>query len=352
MIKKCLNSPKRNLLQKMKFQYLFFHLILSFSLFSKTDDISSKIKKNVSEKNIAYINVSVATAWSKPNITRPVDKPSTLNPVGIKQWINQMSLSQKQQLSAEGMLETQALYGNKVIVLSRENQWVNVAVVGQFTPKSTLGYEGWMPASQLVYNEKYVQKLKNKPFVLVTAPTTYLYASSKVKNKTIEISYNTRLPLLKEKKDMYQVLTPNGEKAYIKKKHARVFTSQKSIPKPTGEEIVEEAKHFLGKPYLWSGTSGFGFDCSGFVFAIYNAHGITIARDASAQFLQGDSVEEQNLKPGDLIFLHNEKKTRIVHVGIYAGNSMMIHAPSSDKTIEITHLIDIKKNYAGARRYL
>ena len=44
---------------------------------------------------------------------------------------------------------------------------------------------------------------------------------------------------------------------------------------------------FLGIRYLWGGLSAWGYDCSGLTWAVYRVHGITIPRDADAQFAVG-----------------------------------------------------------------
>src|SRR5947207_5974379 len=57
-----------------------------------------------------------------------------------------------------------------------------------------------------------------------------------------------------------------------------------SDPKPlTIPESIELAKRFMGFPYLWGGTSSFGFDCSGFTQMLMRARGINMPRDADQQ---------------------------------------------------------------------
>lgn len=129
----------------------------------------------------------MTTLWTAPNILREVDAPSATNPVDMKKWTTSMNLKQKRQLSSDGMLETQALYGNKVTVLDEQGDWVKVAVDGQPTSRNELGYPGWMPTKQLTYSKRYEQYAK-KPFVMVTAPTTYLYHSPSLKRKALKLA--------------------------------------------------------------------------------------------------------------------------------------------------------------------
>ena len=195
------------------------------------------------EKETAYIDVAAATLWTAPNILREVDAPSATNPVDMKKWTTSMNLKQKQQLSSDGMLETQALYGNKVTVLDEQGDWVKVAVDGQPTSRNELGYPGWMPTKQLTYSKRYEQYAK-KPFVMVTAPTTYLYHSLSFKKKGIEVSYNTRLPLLAKSKSAYKVLKPNGKTAWISTKAGKIYASQKIFLYQLARSLLKVERHF------------------------------------------------------------------------------------------------------------
>ncbi len=48
----------------------------------------------------------------------------------------------------------------------------------------------------------------------------------------------------------------------------RFYRSQNDIPTPAADDLINTGKMFLGLPYIWAGTSGFGFDCSGFTHTI------------------------------------------------------------------------------------
>ena len=179
-------------------------------------------------------------------------------------------------------------------------------VHGQPTPRNEEGYPGWMPEKQLTYNQEFADKT-NEPFVLVTKPTAILYINPSEKHKSLEVSYNTRLPLLSEDTISYRVLLPNGQKAWLRKMMER-FTVLKMIFQPRRPMIpINTGKMFLGLPYIWAGTSGFGFDCSGFTHTIYKSHGITIPRDSGPQSRNGVAVDKEHLQKGDLIFFAHDR---------------------------------------------
>lgn len=103
------------------------------------------------------------------------------------------------------------------------------------------------------------------------------------------------------------------------------------------EKIVELARRFVGTPYLWGGTSPFGYDCSGFVQALYRRFGIYIPRDTREQIKIGKTIESiEELLPGDLIFFRG-------HVVMYTEDGMVIHASLKNGWIKEEKLEDIMK---------
>ena len=94
---------------------------------------------------------------------------------------------------------------------------------------------------------------------------------------------------------------------------------------PLRRAIVKATEQFLGVPYRWGGTSGFGIDCSGLVQRIFGLYGIQLPRDAGMQATAGISIglDRQQWKPGDLLFFG---QSRVTHVAIYTGRGRVIHA--------------------------
>ena len=313
-----------------------------------------ELEKQAKESNLAYINVAVATLWSEPGKMRTIDSPSAQNPVDLWKWTTSMSLDQRKWLV--GKLETQALFGQMVTVVEEQGEWAKVAVHGQPTPKSEIGYVAWMPKIQLLANHEFNTVKEKNALAIIKKPTSWLYDDDQLQVKFMEVSYNTRLPVISQKGGNTQIATPSDGEKWISSEEVAVFQSEQDIPKPTGETLVQSGEQFLALPYLWAGTSGFGFDCSGFTYTIHQANGITIPRDSSVQATHGTAVNKDDLQKGDLLFFAYERgRGSVHHVGMYIGGGKMIHAPNPASAVEIIDVFESEhwsSEYAGARRYL
>ncbi|MFD7325568.1 NlpC/P60 family protein [Streptomyces sp. NPDC059875] len=86
---------------------------------------------------------------------------------------------------------------------------------------------------------------------------------------------------------------------------------------------VIAARSAIGKPYVWGATGPRAFDCSGLMVWSYRQAGISLPRTSSAQRYAGRQVPLSQAQPGDLVTYRSDAS----HVGIYAGNGQVIHAP-------------------------
>jgi gamma-D-glutamyl-L-lysine dipeptidyl-peptidase len=295
---------------------------------------------------VRWIAVSVATLWVKPHDTRPLDAPSLAVPAGPRAWVASMSVGQKRWLV--GRLETQALLGDKVYVLGTSGSWSHVAVAGQATPRETLGYPGWLPTAQLTRRAPE----RTQGVATVTAPTAWLWKSAALRERLAEVSYGTRLPVHGATAGSVEVTTPAGAHAYVARAAVVLRARGSQTLPPTGAQVVAEARRFLGLQYLWAGTSGFGFDCSGFTSSVFRVLGVAIPRDAGPQSTFGRAVRRRSsLRAGDLVFFRNAEGD-VHHVGICVGGDRMIQSPRTGSPVDEVSLAaePYASEFAGGRR--
>ena len=120
-------------------------------------------------------------------------------------------------------------------------------------------------------------------------------------------------------------------------------------PHGTGLTVLRTARSYLGVRYLWGGMSKAGLDCSGLTYRVFRSLGVVLPRDAADQSKVGVPVKRRDLRKGDLVFFGTGAWPQIHHVGIYAGNGWVLHAPYTGTTVQLTKLHSWS-DYWGARR--
>jgi cell wall-associated NlpC family hydrolase len=252
-----------------------------------------------SSAQTATVRVPVANVWEAPGAGHL--------PLDPHLWpTSAVTLSQR--LSLVGHMPTQVLYGERVRVLARRGGWTKIAVPDQPSPLDPRGYPGWVRSWQLGGT--------------FSAPLVVTAKVAKLTNG-MQIGFGSQVP-------------------------AGVLPAAATRKLPvTRAGIVQTAEQFLGLHYLWGGLSRWGYDCSGLTWAAYRAHGITIPRDADAQFAAGRPVSPAQMRPGDLLFYEHPV---VGHVAMYVGGGKMIEAPNSRSEVRIVPVRT--SDFRGVRRFL
>ena len=234
---------------------------------------------------------------------------------------------------------TQTILGTPVKVLKRKGGWLFIQ-----TPDSYLGWtnddavyelseaemSGWRSSDRIIFQKNYGDIVNEEGIVVSDL------VSGAVVVKT------------GEQGGFYRVELPDGRSGLIRKSDAADFKSWAANTQPVAAELVKSAFSLLGSPYLWGGTSSKGMDCSGYVKTVYFTGGVILARDASSQYRYGMTVPVDNLdslEPGDLLFFGRIRNGRkiIGHVGMYIGNTEVIHSPG---IIRVNSLDSTRSNYS------
>jgi cell wall-associated NlpC family hydrolase len=96
-----------------------------------------------------------------------------------------------------------------------------------------------------------------------------------------------------------------------------------------GEKALAFAKKQLGDRYAYAGAGPNSWDCSGLTMKAWQVAGVKLPHSAGQQYRIGKKISKSQLRNGDLVFFYRG----ISHVGLYAGNGKVIHAPRPGETV-------------------
>jgi SH3-like domain-containing protein len=276
-----------------------------------------------------------------------------------KRWglvtVSVCNIKSKPSYSSEQV--SQALMGTPVKILKEDDGWLLIQ-----TPDHYLGWTNDSGISEM--NEAEMTDWKQSDRLIYTCKSGDILSETDSKNVVSDITAGAILEIVSEGMDFFTVEIPDGRYGTINKNYVAGFRRWCPSIKPEADEIIRFARSLNGSPYMWGGTSTKAADCSGFVKTIYFTAGIILARDASQQFLYGQPVDISSsfepLKPGDLIFfghLNSDGEKRITHVGMYIGDTEVIH---SSGMVRINSLDSSRTNFdsylketiMGARRII
>ena len=152
--------------------------------------------------------------------------------------------------------------------------------------------------------------------------------------------------------DMDRLLADKGLLTRLEDVSHKVADKAQTVAGRAGDLVVN-AMGFLGVPYKRGGNSTeTGFDCSGFVRAIYQQTvGLVLPRRADQQAASTQVIDKKELQPGDLVFFNTMRRT-FSHVGIYVGDGKFIHSPRSGSEVRVEDMRQSywQRRFDGARR--
>jgi len=107
-------------------------------------------------------------------------------------------------------------------------------------------------------------------------------------------------------------------------------------PSPNGLRLSAIAQAQTGAKYTWAGVSpATGFDCSGFVYYVFNTFGYSLPRTME-DLASGRRVRLEELRAGDILFYADTYTAGLSHNGIYLGDGKFIHAVDESTGVAIT----------------
>lgn len=116
--------------------------------------------------------------------------------------------------------------------------------------------------------------------------------------------------------------------------------------------LVAISTRLVGVRYRWGGTTPAGFDCSGFLYYVFQRMGIALPRTTYDMFRAGVPVPRGELRVGDLVFFETLRPGPS-HAGVYLGDGRFVHSSSGSGRVLVTAMSHryYAPRYLGARRF-
>jgi hypothetical protein len=225
--------------------------------------------------------------------------------------------------------------GTPVRILKKTDEWYliqtpdrYIAWTNQYAvqPMSNSEMDQWRKSDRLIYTETFGIAYEDIKKATVLCD---LVAGAIVEKKIVE-------------KDITEISLPDGRIGYVSSKNWLDLKQWRDTISLNSEKMIATGKRFLGFPYFWGGTSTKAVDCSGFVKTVCFLNGTILERDASQQEKHGQALDimqgYNSLQKGDLLFFGRKEPFKVTHVGMYIGDSEVIHSSG------YVHISSLDKN--------
>lgn len=221
----------------------------------------------------------------------------------------------------ESAVVSQAIYGTNVVMEEEKQGWAKVRTADDYT--------GWMPLASLrplVSSEAPYASVGRVAQVESLFANLYREPDVTKHQPLLTVPFETQLEAVSEQGDeeggWLAVRLPDGRSAWVQRGDITFDAKPLSIA-----QAIALSQRFLGLPYMWGGTSSFGYDCSAFVQMLVRRRGVIMPRDADLQanWTGALPVKRKKLKPGDLLFF-GESAEKVTHTGMYIGRGKFVHA--------------------------
>ena len=252
--------------------------------------------------------------------------------------VNLVDLWAEPQYNSERV--SQGLYAESVNILRQESGFSKVQLSDS--------YRGWIDSRFLTAQPGDGES----PNYQVTAKQAIVTNSRGDTVRPYLLFYGSKIRGRKTANGKVRVSAADKSTFYLSSRHVTPILSNMNIG-VTPAMLAREARKFLGITFLWGGKSPLGFDCSGFIQAIFDRFGIALPRDTKDQINCGERITREAVEIGDLLFFDR-------HVALALNGKEYIHCSVGHPGVAINsfdtgaghYRADLDRDFNQARRII
>ena len=250
---------------------------------------------------------------------------------------------------ASSTLQTQALYGERLVAFEESNGWYRVELSEQQRESDSawIPLQGWIRADQTAQVDRYPDVN-----LVVTASTARVLTGTERANEDssflLNVSMGTKLVGICERLGFWKVRLNNGVEGYILGANVATVAARHALSAADlRSSIVQAAQKFDDSPYLLGGRSFYntvadgqatGVDSSGFINLVYRAHALDIPRNVQDQFAASKSLKTAPAA-GDLVFLQ-DSSGKPVHVLLIQDKNRVLEATGLTQSVRSVSAVE------------
>lgn len=251
----------------------------------------------------------------------------------------------------DSLRESQLLANELFRLMGEERDWCYGEAIEQpcYKDEGWNGYAGWVRKADLTKAE-----MTRPQNAVVISRGVEVFADPLCSGRslaTLPLGSRVRLDL-DARPGFFRALLNSGQEGWMRKDALRVFDGPTTGPLNDDKirEVISNASLFLGVPYSWGGMIAcrcmssdamWGVDCSALICLSYRLSGIDIPRNACDQRIFAQSIEGDDLRAGDLIFIASEEAPTVIrHVMMCTGPQSMIEASRTGRTVAETTFVE------------
>lgn len=301
---------------------------------------------------ILKINIPEKNTSKNTTPLNPSKLPTNVKKYTVKQGDTLIKIANQNKISLAELklwnnIKSHIIYPGQVLIVSKPKSAENTSEPqNQKTKNNTTN----APHQSNQSNKNKTSEINSNEFYTVEKGDTL---------SKIALAFGVTVQELKSWNNLSSDLIFVGQKLKIKNKRDTTDTknngqngdqTNNNQSDQWAQAMINEAKKLLGIKYVWGGSTPSGFDCSGFIYYVFNKAGKSIQR-LSSEGYYNRSYYVNDPQPGDLVFFENTYKKGISHLGIYLGDKQFIHASTDGVTISNLEQQYYKERFDGFKRF-